>query len=187
MLFFIIFIIGLIIAIPISISKAKKKSRKGASVKFDNYIKENNITLTKSIDIPVVGGCSRFIVDEPTSQIYFLSTNDKMEGITAKKISFKDVIKCELIKDGKTKITEDKFSIFDNYNKKEYVKKLGIRITFNDLSFPYLDILFLNSLQGQTLFGLGNIVNTTNQWISIVNIIIERGKEMKNTFIQAPV
>lgn len=175
----ILFIILLVIIIRIFINKTKKNSMQNANIKFNNYIKENGIIVTNYIDIPAIDVCSKFIVDESKETVYYLSTNEKMANVNSQKISFKDVLKCELIKDSKTKLTEDKFSIFDNYNKKEYVKKLGIRITFNNLSFPYLDILFLNAIQGQTLSSNDPAVINTNKWISIINIIIERGKILR--------
>lgn len=172
-------IIILIIGLPISISINKKKSRNLGNEKFQKYIDENNIFVTKFVDIPTVSGTSKFLVDEKSEYVYYLSANNNKEDIVVNKIPFKDVIKCELVKDSKTKLIEEKFSLFDNYNSKEYVKKFGIRITFDDMNFPYLEILFLNSLQGQTLFGLNHVVKSTNEWISVMNIVIERGKRAR--------
>ncbi|ALG49366.1 hypothetical protein FORC3_1989 [Clostridium perfringens] len=171
----IIFAIGL----PISISINKKKARNLGNEKFQKYIEDNNIFVSKFVDMPTISGTSKFLVDEKSENVYYLATNNNTENIFVNKIPFKDVIKCELIKDSKTKLIEEKFSLFDNYNSKEYVKKFGIRIIFNDMNFPCLEILFLNSAQGQTLFGLDHVVKATNEWISIMNIVIERGKRAK--------
>lgn len=183
MFILILCVLGLVMlgmSISIVSSKKKKKSMDTSNEKFDKYIYDNDITVTKFVDIPTFTGSSKFIIDENNNYVYYLITNNENNLVDCKKISFKDVLKCELIKDSKIKMVEDKFSIFDNFNQKEYVKKFGLRITFNDLSFTHLDILFLNSIQGQTLFGLNHVIENTNNWIQIMNIVIERGKQLNS-------
>jgi len=165
---------------PIVLSRAKKKSRKESNVIFDEYINKNGLAVTKFIDIPDYDGSSKFVVDDVNKKIHYMSVKkDNPSNIIHRQFEYNDVIKCELVKDSKIKLVEDKFSIFDNINQKEYIKKFGLRITFNDISFPFLDIYFINSVTGMTLTGLGNIVNTVNEWIAIMNIVIENGKRDK--------
>lgn len=173
-------LIVLIIAALVSIFGSKSANKKESErefyeLKFGEVIKDNNIQVTKFIDFNFPKSKAKFIVDEQNKKCCYV--NVSKEGTTAKFFNFKDVYKVELIKDSKVKLVESQFSIFDTYNKKEYVKKFGLRISFNDLSFTHLDILFLNSLTGQTLFGLNHVVESTNSWIQIMNIVIERGKE----------
>lgn len=178
MVFLIIFIIAIIILIWAikTQNKAKNVANKSKD-SIDEFIQTNNINVTKYVDIPDgTKGRARFIVDELNKKVWYIKDNIDSENFI-KSFDFKDVYKVELIKDSKVKLVESQFSIFDTYNKKEYVKKFGLRISFNDLSFTHLDILFLNSLTGQTLFGLNNVVEATNSWIQIMNIVIERGKE----------
>lgn len=178
MIFLIIWVILVIILIFAIISRNKEKNIANKSINSINeFIKNNNINVTRYVDIPDgVKGSAKFIVDEQNKKVWYIKDNVDSENFI-KSLDFKDVYKVELIKDSKVKLVESQFSIFDTYNKKEYVKKFGLRISFNDLSFTHLDILFLNSLTGQTLFGLNNVVNSTNSWIQIMNIVIERGKE----------
>ena len=169
-------IIVLIIAALISVLGSKSADKKESEKeKLNEIIKENNLQITKFVDLNFPNSKAKFIVDEQNRKCCYI--NITKEGIITKFFDFKDIYKVELIKDSKVKLVESKFSIFDTYNKKEYIKKFGLRISFNDLSFTHLDILFLNSLTGQTLFGLNNVVDSTNQWIQIMNIVIERGKE----------
>lgn len=173
----IIFIITLCILIPIVLSKEKKKMMRDANDVFYDFAKNNNLTITKGIDIPNYNGGSKFFVDDVNKTVNFLSyLSSNPSNVTHKQFTYKDVLKCELIKDEKKVLVEDAFSITDRLKQKEYVKKFGLRITFNDLSFPFLDILFINSTSGQTLFGQSHIVNAVNEWVSIMNIVIERGK-----------
>lgn len=186
----ILFILALAI-IVMSVSKISDKNKlesiNSLNEKFNKFIYDNEIIVTEFVDMRKLEGRAKFIVDEENNCVYYLLLNNKNGFIECKRISFKDVLKCELIKDSKIKMVEDKFSIFDSFNKKEYVKTLGLRITFNDLSFTHLDIFFLNSFQGQTLSGLNHVVENTNKWIQIMNIVIERGKQLdkykqKNTY-----
>lgn len=179
-MFVLFIIIILIIAALISIfgsksANKKEKEKTFFNQKFDEAIKNNNIQIAKFIDLNFSDSKAKFIVDEQNKKCCYI--NVSKEATTTKLFDFKDVYKVELIKDSKVKLVESQFSIFDTYNKKEYVKKFGLRISFNDLSFTHLDILFLNSLTGQTLFGLNHVVESTNSWIQIMNIVIERGKE----------
>lgn len=172
----ILILVVAIIIIYIAVKCNKKKFSKNAKEKINNIIQENNIKSTKAVDISRGRGISRFIVDDENEKVWYIQV-DKENGKYIKSLEFKDVYKVELIKDSKTKLTEDHFSIFNNYNKKEYVKNLGLRISFNDMQFPFLDILFLKSISGQTLTGLGHVVNSTNTWIQTMQIVIERGKK----------
>ncbi|APU61250.1 hypothetical protein EXN65_16090 [Clostridium botulinum] len=177
MMFFIFFVIACIIIIPISLSKTKNKIRKEGNYIFENYISSHGLTVTKEIDIPSYVGSSKFFIDDVNKTANLISYNSKdSKNVELKQIPYKDVLKCEVIRDDTKVLVEDAFSLNDRLKQKEYVKKLGFRVTFNDLSFPYLDILFINSLSGQTLTGLGHIVNSLNEWVSIMNIVIERGK-----------
>ncbi|NFL55588.1 hypothetical protein FDB81_13285 [Clostridium sporogenes] len=173
----ILFIILCILIVPISLSMKKNKMRTAGNNVFKNYIESHGLTITKEIDIPNYNGSSKFFIDDVNKTVNYISYNYKEpENISLKQFTYRDVLKCEIIRDDKKVLVEDAFSIKDKLKQKDYVKKLGFRITFNDLSFPYLDILFINSLSGQTLTGLGHLVNSLNEWVSIMNIVIERGK-----------
>lgn len=176
-MFWVIFILACIILVPIGLSRTKNKSKNEANVIFNEYINRNDLIVTKFIDIPTYDGSSKFFVDDVNKKVHYIAVkNNNPKDLVHKQFNYNDVIKCELVKDSKIKIIEDKFSIFDNFNQKEYVKKFGLRITFNDISFPFLDIYFINSMTGVTLTGLGNIINIVNEWIAIMNIVIETGK-----------
>ncbi|KEH91632.1 hypothetical protein Z962_p0006 (plasmid) [Clostridium botulinum C/D str. BKT12695] len=160
----------------ITLSNNKKQSTKKSDDIILHYINSKGLTITKAINIPFKDGMSKFFIDDVNKKVNFI-TYKYNNDLEFKQFSYKDILKCEIIKDDKKVLVEDMFSIIDRLKQKEYIKKLGFRITFNDLSFPYLDILFINSLTGQTLTGLGHLVNSLNDWIAIMNIVIERGKE----------
>lgn len=174
--FIFILILFVIIGTMWSMSKTKNKMMISGSELFDKFIKENNISVTNAINIPSYNGSGKFIIDDINKYIHYFVYTKGNDTLFHKQFSYKDVLKCELIKDGKIVLVKNIFSIIDKANRKEYVKKLGIRITFNDLSFPYLDIFFINSSTGVTLTGLGNKVALTNEWLANMNIVIERGR-----------
>lgn len=178
---FLIFLIAVcIMVISIIISRGKKTSNNISQYLINEFIKRNNSTVTKAINIPGYDNRGYFFIDDNKKCVNYLVWNkSNPKELFAKTFLYKDILKCELIKDGKTALVHDVFSFINRMNKKEYVKKLGIRITFNDLSFPYLDILFLNKTVGVTLTGLGSIVRSTNEWLTTLNIVIERGKTQK--------
>lgn len=162
----------------ISITNKKNKMMKNGSELFDKYIKEHNLSITKIIKIPSYDGSGIFFIDDVNKHVNYMVYKTKdPDNLFYKSFSYKDVIKCEIIKDGKTALVKDVFSVIDRVNRKEYIKKLGIKITFNDLSFPFLDIYFVNSSIGVTMTGLPNQSKLTNEWLSLMNIVIEQGKK----------
>lgn len=174
---FVVIIIG-IVGAYFSVTSKKNKIMKNGSEVFDKYIKEHNLNVTKLIKIPGYDGSGIFFIDDINKSVnYMVYKTKNPDDLFYKNFAYKDVIKCELIKDGKTALVKDVFSVIDRVNKKEYIKKLGIKITFNDLSFPFLDIYFVNSAIGVTMSGLPNQAKLTNEWLSLMNIVIEQGKK----------
>lgn len=161
-----------------SLRKQKNETTASGNELIDRSIDKNDISVTDAINIPRYNGSGKFIIDDKKKFVhYFVYTKGKTE-LYHKQFSYKDVLRCEIVKDGRTAYVHDVFSFIGRANKKEYIKKFGIRIIFNDLDFPYLDIYFVNSSVGVTLTGLGAKVNLTNEWLTRMNIIAERGKEM---------
>ncbi|MFL0197006.1 hypothetical protein ACJDU8_15775 [Clostridium sp. WILCCON 0269] len=174
------FILALILFVIIgtrwSMSKTKNKMMISGDELFNKFMTENNISVTNAINISSYNGTGKFIIDDVNKYVHYFVYKQGNSNLFHKQFSYKDVLKCEIIKDGKMALVKNVFSIIDKANKKEYIKKLGIGITFNDLSFPYLDILFISSSIGVTLTGLGSKVALTNEWLAKMDIIIERGK-----------
>ncbi|WP_039653749.1 hypothetical protein [Clostridium tyrobutyricum] len=161
-----------------AISKTKAKMMQSGNEMINEFINKNNISMTKAINIPGYNGSGKFIIDDVNKFVHYFVYTKGNSNLFHKQFSYKDILKCELIKDGRIALVKDVFSIIDMANKKEYIKKFGIRITFNDLDFPYLDVYFIKSSVGVTLTGLGDKVSLTNEWLSSMNIIIDRGKAM---------
>lgn len=177
MIYLIIFIIVCLALVPYSVARSKNKSIHNSDKLIQNFILENNFTVTKSINIPGYGDSGYFFIDDNKKCMNYLTwKNSDWSNLSHRTFNYKDVLKCELIKDEKIVLAKGILDFSDESNKEEYVKKLGFRITLNDLSFPNIDILLLNSTEGTQLINLGLTVNLVAQWLVAMNIIIEKGK-----------
>ncbi|WP_026881141.1 hypothetical protein [Clostridium akagii] len=179
MVYLIILIIICLALLPYSLSRSKTKSIKNSDKLVQSFISDNNLTVTKSINIPGYGDSGYFFIDDNKKCInYLVWKKSDIKNFSHRTFNYKDVLSCQLIKDEKTSTVKNILeSLDDNTNKEEYVKKLGIRINLNDLSCPYIDILLLNSTEANPISSIALTINLVDQWLAAMNIVIQKGKE----------
>lgn len=151
----------------------KKMLAKGNDL-FKKFVLENNIVMTKTIDMPSCNGSSKFIVDDAGKNVYYLTyKKSNPNKINCKKFKYEDVLRYQIIKDNVNFDLRD----FDEIDEKEQVKNLILRIFFRDNSLPYLDITFFKAPFSVKFSSLKDSFDILEQFVSIMNVVTNKNED----------
>lgn len=173
MIYLILMIILALAVAPYSLAKAKNRAIRHVDKLIENFIEKNNFTVTKAINIPGYNNRGYFFIDDNKKCInYLFWEKSNSSNLYHRTFSYKDILKCELIKNKKIEDLKNKNQCIDIIKGETFLKNLGIRVILNQSSSPYLDIMFLNSAVDMEVADLDITINSLNEWLNILNNII---------------
>lgn len=175
-----LFIVIVIIAIIIFVNVKNSKKRNAAFEEFtklkDAFILNNQLTISKSNYFNNKKMINLLIIDESNEKVVYLQSPYTDVSLAGKIFDFSEVLKCEVFQNNAVYLVEEKGFISDKINKKEKIKRMGIRITFNNMSFPLLEIPFITSEVSPTSKSGLSLINDVQTWASLIEVIIQRGR-----------
>ncbi|MDS0524204.1 hypothetical protein NNC19_00850 [Clostridium sp. SHJSY1] len=139
------------------------------------YINEKGITITKRLDLSISDGKRIFFIDDKNKRIHDLRISpDDANPVRDFTYEYSDIVKCEVIKDEFTADNYNDLVRHDDCEEEEEVHKFGFRITVDNISSPYIEILTTKS---RSKLYRGEISKVTD-WVNVINIAIKQGEKL---------
>lgn len=181
-LIFIFLVIGIIFMIKGARKFDKSiKQSKDTEAEFNNELDKNNIIATQKLFLNLNKKLYQMLVIDDVNKklVYLTKTKNKkqpnLEPINIQSFKYSDVLKCELISVSNYETKEANTLFSERKETRNIYYKQGFRIILNDLSNPFIEIIYDDSIIATSVSYMQDI----EEWMSKIDIVINKGKELK--------